>query len=60
MCIGAGFAVMEAVLLLARLAADWRVEFPAGFTPDVRPAVTLRTGPLPATLRAVRPGPGAH
>jgi cytochrome P450 len=54
MCIGAGFAVMEAVLLLGRLAADWRVEFPPGFTPDVRPAVTLRTGPLPATLRAVR------
>ena len=55
MCIGAGFAVMEGVLLLARLAADWRVEFAAGFTPHVRPAVTLRTGPLPATLRAVRP-----
>ena len=54
MCIGAGFAVMEAVLLLARLAGDWRVEFPAGFTPDVRPAVTLRTGPLPATLRRRR------
>ena len=54
MCIGAGFAVMEAVLLLARLATDWRVEFPPGFTPDIRPAVTLRTGPLPATLRAVR------
>jgi cytochrome P450 len=54
MCIGAGFAVMEAVLLLARLAADWRLEFPPGFTPDVRPAVTLRTGPLPATVRSVR------
>jgi cytochrome P450 len=54
MCIGAGFAVMEGVLLLARLAADWRVEFEPGFTPDVRPAVTLRTGPLPATLRALR------
>jgi cytochrome P450 len=53
MCIGAGFAVMEAVLLLARLATEWRVEFRGGFTPDVRPAVTLRTGPLPATLRAV-------
>jgi cytochrome P450 len=54
MCIGAGFAVMEAVLLLARLASDWRIEFAPGFTPDVRPAVTLRTGPLPATLHAVR------
>ena len=53
MCIGAGFAVMEAVLVLARLASDWRIEFPPGFAPDVRPAVTLRTGPLPATLRAV-------
>jgi cytochrome P450 len=53
MCIGAGFAVMEGVLLLARLATDWRVEFAPGFAPDVRPAVTLRPGPLPATLRAV-------
>jgi hypothetical protein len=28
------------------------VEFAPGFAPDVRPAVTLRPGPLPATLRA--------
>jgi cytochrome P450 len=52
MCIGAGFAVMEATLLLARLAAQWRVEFAPGFVPSPRPAVTYRPGPLPATLRA--------
>jgi cytochrome P450 len=53
MCIGAGFAVMEAVLVLARLARDWRVEFEPGFAPTIRPAVTLRPGRMPATLRAV-------
>jgi cytochrome P450 len=53
MCIGAGFAVMEAVLLLGRLAQDWRVEFEPGFEPRPRPAVTLRPGRMPATLRAV-------
>jgi cytochrome P450 len=52
MCIGAGFAVMEAVLLLARLATDWRVEFAADFTPKPRPAVTYRPGPMPARLLA--------
>ena len=52
MCIGAGFAVMEAVLLLARLARDWRVEFSADFTPKPRPAVTYRPGPMPARLLA--------
>jgi len=48
MCIGAGFAVMEGVLLLARLARDWSVEIDPGFEPDMRPAVTLRPGPMPA------------
>ncbi|MGZ4612642.1 MAG: cytochrome P450 [Kineosporiaceae bacterium] len=52
MCIGAGFAVMEAALLLARLATDWCVEFPPGFLPSPRPAVTYRPGAMPATLRA--------
>jgi cytochrome P450 len=52
MCIGAGFAVMEATLLLAQLATQWRVEFAPGFVPSPRPAVTYRPGPLPATLRA--------
>jgi cytochrome P450 len=52
MCIGAGFAVMEAVLLLARLGTDWRVEHDTGFVPRPRPAVTYRPGPMPATLRA--------
>jgi len=52
MCIGAGFAVMEAVLLLARLANEWRVEFAPGFEPTPRPAVTYRPGAMPAVLRA--------
>ena len=51
MCIGAGFAVMEAVLLLARLASEWRVEFAPGFEPSPRPAVTYRPGAMPAVLR---------
>ena len=55
MCIGAGFAVMEAVLLLARLATDWSVEIDPSFEPHVRPAVTLRPGPMPATLHARPP-----
>jgi cytochrome P450 len=52
MCIGSGFAVMEAVLILARLARDWSVEIDPGFEPDMRPAVTLRPGPMPARLTA--------
>jgi cytochrome P450 len=52
MCIGSGFAVMEAVLLLARLASQWRIEFAPGFEPRPRPAVTYRPGAMPATLRA--------
>jgi cytochrome P450 len=54
MCIGAGFAVMEAVLLLAGLATDWRVEFEPGFEPSPRPAVTLRPGPMPAVVHRRR------
>ncbi len=50
MCIGAGFAVMEAVLLLARLAQDWAPDVDPS-PPVMQPTVTLRTGPLPATLR---------
>jgi cytochrome P450 len=57
MCIGAGFAVMETVLVLARLARDWSVEIDGGFQPDMSPAVTLRPGPVPAVLR--RRGPVA-
>ena len=52
MCIGAGFAVMEAVLILARLAHDWSAEMEPGFEPAMRPAVTLRPGPMPARLTA--------
>jgi cytochrome P450 len=52
MCIGAGFAVMEAVLLLARMANEWKIEFPPGFEPRPRRAVRNRPGAMPATLRA--------
>jgi cytochrome P450 len=55
MCIGSGFAVMEAVLLLARLATDWRVEVDPGFAVRMQPAVTLRPRAIPATLRRTAP-----
>ncbi len=56
-CIGAGFATMEAVLLLATLAGRWHAETDPSFDPGEQPLVTmrLRRG-LPATLRA-RPTP---
>ncbi len=56
MCIGAGFALMEAVLLLARLAQDWAPEVDPA-RPSMRPTVTLRPGPLQAVLRARVPAP---
>ena len=53
MCIGAGFAVMEATLLLARLATQWRVEFAPGFVPSPRRAVPARTHAGDAALALV-------
>jgi len=41
-CIGAAFASMEAVLLLASLASRFRAEVAADFEPGNLPAVTLR------------------
>jgi len=53
-CIGAGFATMEATLLLAVLGSRFRAEVPAGFDPGYQPAVTLRLrNGLPATLHAL-------
>jgi cytochrome P450 len=54
-CIGAAFATMESVLVLARLARDWDAELPAGFDPGMQPLVTLRPRHgVPATLHARR------
>ncbi|WP_088281761.1 cytochrome P450 [Kineosporia sp. A_224] len=54
-CIGAAFAQMEATLLLATLARDWRAEVAPGFDPGLQPLVTLRPRRgVPATLRARR------
>jgi cytochrome P450 len=51
-CIGAGFATMEAVLLLAGLASSWRPEIAPGYDPGEQPAVTLRPRHgIPAVLR---------
>ncbi len=51
-CVGAGFALMEAPLVLAILLRRWRFEVPPGFEPDLQPAVTLRPrGGVPALVR---------
>jgi cytochrome P450 len=41
-CIGNGFAMMEAVLLLATIAQRWRLELVPGRTLQLIPSVTLR------------------
>lgn len=52
-CIGEGFAWLEATLILATLVPRWRAELPAGFAPRLDPKVTLRMkGGMPMTLRA--------
>ncbi len=43
-CIGAGFALMEAQIILATLIARYRFALPQGFTPDPRMWFTLRPG----------------
>lgn len=42
LCIGKGFALMEASLLLATIAARYRLELTAGQALDLEPSVTLR------------------
>ena len=51
-CIGEAFAWMEATLVLATLAKDWRAELVAGRSITPTPAVTLRPEPgIPMVLR---------
>lgn len=52
-CIGDGFAWTEAILVLATLAARWRVEVAKDFTPELQPRITLRPKHgIPVTLYA--------
>jgi cytochrome P450 len=54
-CIGAGFAMMEAVLLLATIAQEYRVEVSPELKVKVQPTVTLRPKHgIPATLKRRR------
>jgi cytochrome P450 len=51
-CIGAGFGMMEAVLLLATIAQQFRIQIAAGQNVKIQPTVTLRPrNGIPATLR---------
>jgi len=56
-CIGAGFAMQEAVLLLASLLRTYRFELQEGFVPDVVGRLTIRSANgMPIVLhRRVRP-----
>jgi cytochrome P450 len=50
-CIGEGFAWLEATLILATLLPRWRAELPPDFEPRMDPKVTLRVkGGMPMTL----------
>lgn len=52
-CIGEGFAWQEALLILATLAAHWRLELVSGQTIRPRPSVTLRPdGPIRMIVRS--------
>jgi cytochrome P450 len=42
MCVGHQFAMMEAVLLLARIAQDWRLALVPGYRVELQPSITLR------------------
>jgi cytochrome P450 len=55
-CVGAGFAQLESVLLLATLARRFRLDLLSGGLPAPRPHVTLRPGArLPMRLTPRRP-----
>ena len=55
-CIGAGFAMMEAVLLLATIAQQFRVRIAPGQKAKMQPTVTLRPrGGIQATLEQRQP-----
>jgi cytochrome P450 len=51
-CVGAGFGMMEAVLLLSTIAQQFRIQIAPEQTVEMEPTVTLRPkGGIPATLR---------
>ena len=51
-CIGAGFGMMEAVLLLATIAQQFRIQIVPGQTVKMQPTVTLRPrNGIPVTLK---------
>jgi cytochrome P450 len=51
-CIGAGFAMMEAVLLLATIAQQFRIQIAPGQLVSMQPSVTLRPrNGIPVTLQ---------
>lgn len=51
-CIGGGFAMQEATLLLATIAQRFRLDLVVGARPATQPTITLRpAGPVPMTLR---------
>ncbi len=50
-CIGEGFAWMEAMIILATLAQKWTPELAPGYKPELQPLVTLRPkGGMPMKL----------
>jgi len=54
-CIGAGFAWMEATLVIAAIAARWQLELPDGGTPEIRFARSITLLPRdPLLLRLER------
>lgn len=53
-CIGAGFAMMEAALLLATIAQQFRIQIAPGQTVKMQPTVTLRPrNGIPVTLKRI-------
>ena len=66
MCIGEGFACMEARLLIATLARRWRFELDAGARVALQPVITLRPRygmamrPVPRRARAPHPTTGSR
>lgn len=51
-CVGGGFAMLEAVLLLATLVQRFRLDLVPGFRPAMSPTVTLRpAGEVPMRVR---------
>lgn len=50
-CVGSGFAMLEATLLLSSIVQRFRLDLAPGYRPALNPTVTLRPhGPMPMTL----------